>query len=505
MVSDWSTFAGRDLHLELAGPGGRRSSLEEALRGAIRSGRLPAGTRLPSTRALAADLGLARGTVTDAYEQLVAEGWLVARQGSGTRVASAPRPADRWAGAVPLAPSGPVLSETTLSETTLSETTLSETTLSETTLSETPPARHDFRPGRGDLSGFPRREWGTALRRALREAPDSALDYGDPRGLPVLRHALAAYIARARGLPVEPDRLVVCNGWIHGFALIVEALRDAGITRVAVEEPSMARNPATLRRFGLGVASVPVDADGADPAPLVRRGSVSAVVLTPAHQYPTGATLSADRRATWIRWARDHDGLLIEDDYDGEFRYDRQPVGALAALDPERVIYAGTTSKTLAPGLRLGWLVLPRRWLDPVVGLRAVADRHTGALDQLALAGMITSGAFDRHVRHSRTRYRRRRDLLLTLLADQVPAVRPHGIAAGLHTVIDLPADGPPEREVVDHLASGDVAVHGLSSYHHRQGRWAPPALVVGFATPPEHAFAVGARALAASLADLYR
>jgi GntR family transcriptional regulator / MocR family aminotransferase len=475
MVSERSTFEGRDLHLDVDGPGGRRSSLEEALRGAIRSGRLPTGTRLPSTRAFAADLGLARGTVTDAYDQLAAEGWLVARQGSGTRVASAPRPADKRTGTVPKVPS------------------------------ETVPARHDFRPGRGDLSGFPRREWGTALRRALREAPDSALDYSDPRGLPVLRHALAGYIGRARGLPVDPDRLVVCNGWIHGFALIVEALRDAGVRRVAVEDPSMARNPATLRRFGLGVASVPVDADGADPAPLVRRGSVSAVVLTPAHQYPTGVTLSADRRATWIRWARDHDSLLIEDDYDGEFRYDRQPVGALAALDPERVIYAGTTSKTLAPGLRLGWLVLPRRWLDPVVGLRTVVDRHTGALDQLALAGMITSGAFDRHVRLSRTRYRRRRDLLLALLADQAPAVRPHGIAAGLHTVIDLPVDGPSEREVVDHLAAGDVAVHGLSSYHHRPGRWAPPALVVGFATPPEHSFAVGARALAASLADLYR
>jgi GntR family transcriptional regulator / MocR family aminotransferase len=475
MDSDRATFAGRDLHLDFGDSGGLRSALEQALREAIRSGRLTALTRLPSTRALAADLGLARGTVTDAYDQLAAEGWLVARQGSGTRVASAPRATQ------PEPPHRPPAPPTASAP------------------------RHDFRPGRGDLSTFPRQQWVASLRRALRQAPDTALDYGDPRGLPVLREALAGYVGRARGLPVDPDRLVVCNGWVQAFALITEVLRDAGARRVAIEDPSMARNSASLRRFGLGVVSLPVDDQGADPAGLVRRGPVDAVLLTPAHQYPTGATLSADRRAAWIGWAREHDALLIEDDYDGEFRYDRQPVGALAALDPGRVIYGGTTSKTLAPGLRLGWLVLPRRWLEPVMDLRPVVDRHTGALEQLALAEMITSGAYDRHVRHSRTRYRRRRDLLLALLADQVPTVNPHGIAAGLHTVIDLPVAGPTEDEVVHHLADDGVAVHGLAGYRHRTGTGAPAALVVGFATPPEHAFALGARALATSLAELYR
>jgi GntR family transcriptional regulator/MocR family aminotransferase len=476
MQFDWATFAGRDLHLDLDLKPGRRSSLEEALREAIRSGRLVADTRLPSTRFLAADLGLARGTVTDAYDQLAAEGWLVARQGSGTRVASAPIPTET-------SPDRPTASPPQV---------------------ETGRC-HDFRPGRGDLSSFPRREWLAALRRALREADDAAFDYSDPRGLRVLRDALSAYLGRARGLPVDPDLVVVCNGWVQGFGLIAEALRDSGASRVAIEDPSMARNPATLRRFGLAIVTVPVDRQGADPEALESRGSAPAMLLTPAHQYPTGATLSSDRRAAWIGWARDHDSVLIEDDYDGEFRYDRQPVGALAALDPGRVIYAGTTSKTLAPGLRLGWLVLPRRWLDPVADLRPIVDRHTSALDQLAMAEMITSGAFDRHVRHARTRYRRRRDLLLTLLADQVPVVKPHGIAAGLHTVIDLPVDGPPEDEVIDHLARSDVAVHGLASYLHRNGAGTPPALVVGFATPPEHAFAIAARALASSLADLYR
>ncbi len=476
MDSDRSTFDGRDLHLDLDGPSGRRSSLEDALREAIRTGRLVERTRLPSTRALAADLGLARGTVTDAYDQLVAEGWLVARQGSGTRVASAPTPAP--APALPRPPG---------------------------TAEEAAPPRHDFRPGRGDLSNFPRGEWLAALRRALRDADDSVLDYGDPRGLTVLREALAAYIGRARGLPVDPGRLVVCNGWVQGFSLMAEVLRDAGARRVAVEDPSMARNPAALRRFGLGVVPVAVDGEGADPTTLAPRTPVAAVVLTPAHQYPTGATLSAERRAAWITWARTHDAVLIEDDYDGEFRYDRQPVGALAALDPGRVIYVGTTSKTLAPGLRLGWLVLPPRWVEPVTDLRLIVDRHTEVLEQLALAQMITSGAFDRHVRHSRMRYRRRRDLLLSLLADRAPAVTAHGIAAGLHTVIELPVEGPAENEVVDHLARDGVAVHGLADYCRRAVTGGPPALVVGFATPPEHAFAVGARALAGSLARLYR
>jgi GntR family transcriptional regulator/MocR family aminotransferase len=455
-------------------PPGDGSSLEEALREAIRSGRLPAETRLPSTRALAVDLGLARGTVTDAYDQLAAEGWLVARQGSGTRVTSTATAAEPT----------PVLVQPSVAE-----------------IGASP--RHDFRPGRGDLSGFPRGVWMTALRRALRDADDSVLDYSDPRGLPVLRNALATYIGRARGLPVEPDRLVVCNGWVQGFSVLLEALRDAGARRVAVEDPSMARNPATLRRFGLEVEFVPVDGDGADPGGLSQSDRVSAVVLTPAHQYPTGATLSADRRAQWIGWARRHDALIIEDDYDGEFRYDRQPVGALAALDPDRVVYAGTTSKSLAPGLRLGWLVLPRRWLTPVAELRPIVDRHTGALDQLALAEMINSGAFDRHIRHARTRYRRRRDLLLGLLADQVPAVTAHGIAAGLHTVIDLPVDGPSETEVVEHLGRRQVAVHGLAAYRQGTAGPTPGGLVVGFATPPEHAFAVGARALTAALAEL--
>ena len=472
MDSERSTLPGRDLHLVLDPRAGRRSSLEEALRQAIRDGRLQADGRLPSTRALAADLGVSRGTVTDAFDQLVAEGWLVARQGSGTRVAAAPRPGVAVGGR-PVSPAAPA-------------------------------PGHDFRPGHGDLSLFPRRAWLAASRRAVREVTEAELDYGDARGLPALRGVLADYLGRARGLPVDPERLVVSRGFVHGFSLLAEALRDGGVTTVAVEDPSMARNPATLRRLGLGVATVGVDDGGADPAALESAGSVGAVVLTPAHQYPTGVTLSAERRAAWIDWARAHDGVIVEDDYDGEFRYDRQPVGALAALDPARVVYAGTTSKTLAPGLRLGWMVVPEPWVEAIVDLRGVVDRQSGALEQLTLAEMIGSGAFDRHVRHCRLRYRRRRDLLLAQLADRVPAVTVHGIAAGLHVVIDLPRGGPSEEEAVAHLAGAGVAVHPLAAYRHERDGSAPPALVVGFASPPEHAFAVGVRALTGALGALY-
>jgi GntR family transcriptional regulator/MocR family aminotransferase len=475
MVSDQTNIWGWDLHLDLDGGTGRRDSLEEALRSAIRSGRLAPGTRLPASRSLAGDLGVARGTVTGAYDQLTAEGWLVARQGSGTRVAAGP------ARLHPAPPPPVPPSEADR------------------------PLRYDFRPGRGDLSSFPRRAWVSALRLALRDAPDSVLDYGDPRGLPLLRAALASYVGRARGVRADPEHIVVCNGWGHALALVGEVMRDAGATRMAVEDPSMTRNSASLQRIGLRVRTVPVDAAGADPSVLAKGRPVQATVLTPAHQYPTGATLSADRRTEWIEWARARDAMLIEDDYDGEFRYDRQPVGALAALDPDRVVYVGTASKSLAPGLRLGWLVLPTRWLEPVISLRSIVDRHTGVLDQLALASMLESGGFDRHIRHARTRYRRRRDLLVGLLAERVPQVSPRGISAGLHSVVDLPLDGPDEDEVIAQLADRDVAVQGLSGYARDVGARASRALVIGFATPPEHGFVIAARALASALADVYR
>jgi GntR family transcriptional regulator/MocR family aminotransferase len=450
MVERWATL-GIDLHLEPTGPGLRRG-LTDALREAVRTGRLASGTRLPSSRALAADLGIARNTVADAYADLVAEGWLDARQGSGTRVAE--RRVVPPAGAARRArhPERPA---------------------------------HDLRPGTPDLAAFPRAEWLRAARRALASAPYHALDYGDPRGRPELRAALADYLSRARGVRADPERIVVCGGFVHGLRLLGQVLRARGADAVAVESYGLDAHWSLLRQAGLRTPALPFDARGTDPAGL---GSEGAVLLTPAHQFPMGVPLHRDRRAAVVDWARRTGGLVLEDDYDGEFRYDRQPVGALQGLDPDRVGYLGTASKSLAPGLRLAWMVLPPGLAEEVTRAKGGVDT-CGVLDQLTLAEFITSGAYDRHVRSARLRYRRRRDALVAELAARAPEVRVTGIAAGLHAVLRLPPGT--EKPVAQAATWQGLALHGLSFYRHPAARSEPlDALVVGYGTPPDHAWA---------------
>lgn len=465
MRKSWAT-SGVDLHLDLAGPR-VRAGLEAALREAVRTGRLAGGTRLPSSRALAADLRIARNTVADAYGQLVAEGWLVARQGSGTVVAS---PA-------PLAAAAPDASP-------------------EITGAPAGRLRYDLRAGRPDLSAFPRTAWLAAARKALNISPAQVLGYSDPRGLPGLRSSLAAYLARARGVRVSPGRIVVCNGFTQGLGLLCQALREQGATAVAVEGYGLPGNLDIMAGNGLSPVVLPVDEDGAVPE---AAGDAQAMLLTPAHQFPLGPALAARRRAQAIRWAAATGGLIIEDDYDGEFRYDRQPVGALQALAPEQVAYAGTASKTLAPGLRLGWLALPARIADDVAAAKARADAHTGCVEQLALAEFIDSGRYDRHIRRSRLAYRRRRDRLVSELARNTPEVRLTGIAAGLHAMAELPGSRS-EREVTDRAAQRGLAVEGLGVYA-LGGPARGPALVIGYATPPEHAFTGAVARLCAAIA----
>lgn len=461
MARDWASSV--DLHVELSGPDGRRSALERALRDAIRDGRLVRGDRLPSSRALAADLGVARGTVTDAYAQLTAEGWLVARQGAATTVAESagrevPRPVMT---AVPTRP------------------------------------RHDFKPGSPDLSSFPRRTWASALRQVLRTMPDADLGYGDPGGHPRLRSALAAYLGRVRGVVTDADHLMACSGWSQSLDLTCRVLQARGVTAIGMEDPCIPHYRAAVRGAGLEVVPLPVDDDGARFEDL---SGVGAVVLTPAHQYPSGATLAPDRRAAAVAWARATGGLVIEDDYDGELRYDRQPVGALQALDPEHVVYVGTAAKSLAPGLRLAWMAVPGALRDELWEVKHLADRHTSVLEQLTLAELIDSGAYDRQLRRARIKYRARRDLLLDALAGAVPHLAPSGIAAGLHVVLDL--EGRPESPVVEGLLAREVAVGALGPAFH-----APvpdrTGLVVGYGTPAEHAFPAALDALVAGLAAL--
>ncbi|MFZ0082519.1 MAG: PLP-dependent aminotransferase family protein [Trebonia sp.] len=464
MAKAWA-ISGVDLHLELAGHR-VRAGLEAALREAVQTGRLAPGTRLPSSRTLAADLGIARNTVAEAYAQLGAEGWLTARQGSGTRVAStavvSPGPA---AGIRP--PLGARA------------------------------ARYDLRPGSPDLSAFPRSGWLSAARKALSGAPSRALGYSDPRGRPELRTVLAAYLGRTRGVRVAPDRIVVCAGFTQGLALLCQVLPDVGVTKIAVEDYGQPHTAEALAASGLTPVMLGVDDGG---AVLDKAHGAQAMLLTPAHQFPLGSVLSPRRRADAARWAAGSGGLIIEDDYDGEFRYDRQPVGALQALAPEHVIYAGTVSKTLAPGLRLGWLVLPARLTEAMASAKARSDAHTSSFEQLTLAEFITSGAYDRHVRRVRLAYRRRRDRLVAALATHAPGVRVTGIAAGLHAVAEL-GPGQREEQVIARAAARGVAIEGLGGYalrEHTRG----PALVIGYATPPEHGYTTALARLVAAIRD---
>ncbi|MFI7064677.1 PLP-dependent aminotransferase family protein [Kribbella sp. NPDC050124] len=443
--------SGADLHLDLTAARGR-NDLVRALHDSIRSGRLPAGTRLPSSRSLAKDLGIARNTVADAYGQLVAEGWLTARQGSGTVVANR-------TGTPPDAV--PPLSAS---------------------LSEAKSFRYDLTPGAPDLAIFPRGEWLAAARKALPSAPNEAFGYGDPRGRIELRRMLADYLARARGVRADPERILICSGFVQALSLLSEVLRSQGGTSVSVEEFGYALHLDVIRSRGLEPVPVRVDELGACVSGLSGQGAL----LTPAHQMPTGVPLAPERRTAAVEWAREAGAVLIEDDYDGEFRYDRQAVGALQALDPERVVYTGTASKSLAPGIRLAWMVLPQHLIEPVVAAKRTADYETATLDQLTLAEFIASGHYDRQVRRSRLHYRRRRDRLVELLAQRAPEVKVAGISAGLHVLLDVPGDA---EDVITRAARQGLGLTTLTNYHFNPTPATRQAVIVGYGTPPDHAY----------------
>jgi GntR family transcriptional regulator / MocR family aminotransferase len=465
MQKTWATLPGLDLHLDVAGSR-VRAGLEFALRDAVRSGRLAAGTALPSSRALARDLGVARNTVADAYGQLVAEGWLAARHGSGTWVAERTEPP-----AVP--PPAP-----------------------------RPPAgraiRYDLQPGVPDVSAFPRTAWLAAARRALGSAPAAALSYADPRGLQPLRLALAEYLARARGVAVTPERIVVCGGYTQALDLLARVLAGRGVTGLAAESFGLRAHREIAAARGLRLSQLAVDEHGAVTSALASEG---AVLLTPAHQFPLGVALHPWRRRSVVDWAAAAGAVVLEDDYDGEFRYDRQAIGALQALAPEHVVYAGTASKSLVPGLRLGWLVLPARLVDDVVSAKRAAGLLSSSIDQLTLAEFIASGGYDRQVRRARIGYRQRRDRLVSELARRAPRARVTGIAAGLHALVTLPA-GATEDEIVAEAAGRGLALQGLASFS-LGGQEHEPALVVGYANPPPHAFSTALARLCAVLEDV--
>jgi GntR family transcriptional regulator / MocR family aminotransferase len=460
MTAEWANpVPGLSLRLERGSPVPLRSQLEQALRQRIQSGRLAAGDLLPPSRRLAADLGVSRGLVVDCYAQLTAEGYLASRVGSATRVAIDANPLPSPEPAVAPA-AGP---------------------------------RIEFRPGVPDLSSFPRRDWLWAQGEACRTSPKADLSYGDPRGSAVLRQVLASYLRRVRGAASDADRMVICAGFAQGLGLILRALAADGARSVAVEEPGPTYREIVAGRAGIEAVPVPVDERGIDVDALAASGA-AAVVVTPAHQAPTGVVMAPERRHALLAWARHHDAIVIEDDYDSEFRYDREPIGTLQGLAPDRVALLGSVSKSLAPALRLGWIACPPALAAPLAHGKRYDDRGCPALDQLALAALLESGRFDRHLRRMRTAYAARREALIRALRSYAPGIRMSGLAAGFHAVASLPENAG-EQTVIAAARTRSVGLHGMSAYRF-DGATNPPQLVLGFGNLTEGAIERGIAAI---------
>jgi len=442
--------------------------LESRIRDRIRQGHLRAGTVLPPTRALAADLGLSRGVVVEAYQQLVSEGYLVSRSGGYTQVA-------RFAATEPLA-AAPHADG-----------------------APHRPLRIDFRYCRPDVSRFPRAAWLRSIRRAVNRMPNERFNYLDGRGAPELREALADYLNRVRGTSARPENILITNGFAQGLALVVQVLAATGSRRLAVEDPSDDEARQVAAAAGIEVVGVPVGEAGIGVEALERSGA-DAVLVTAAHQFPTGAVLPAESRAALVAWAARQGALIVEDDYDAEYRYDRDPIGAMQGLAPDHVVYAGSASKTLAPGLRLGWLVAPSRLVGELAAAKLAADRGSPVFEQLAFADFVSHGEFDRHLRRMRPRYRRLRDSLVSALRERLPDLRPTGVSAGLHVLTWLPADLD-EPAVVEAAARRGVGVYGLAPY--RVTGAGDPGLLFGYGSLSEPTISEGIDLLADAIGSL--
>ena len=433
-----------------------RAGLERALRGAIRTRALRPGVRLPASRALAQHLGVSRGVVSDAYSQLEAQGFLITRAREAPVIAATQR-------------SRPVPAEPEV---------------------DVRAARYDLSPTTPDVSLFPFARWLAAARVLARRADAAVLDYRESRGERVLRAALADHLGRTRGVIADPAQILIVQGTAQSVDLLLRVLRARGATRVAVEDPSHTRQHERIQAMGLEIVAREVDDQGL----IVDDLEADAVLVTPAHQFPTGCVLSGQRRRQLIDWSRANSALIVEDDYDAEFRYDRDPVRALQGLAPEHVAQLGTVSKTLAPALRLGWLVVPAHLVDEAERTKRLLDDFSPAFDQLILAELLTRGDYDRHVRRARGIYRARRDRVLSALAKHLPELRVEGIAAGMHVLLRLPSEVNDDAIATDASLMG-IRVPALSAFRIKPA--SSGGLVIGYGRLHESAVEPAIQALA--------
>ncbi|MEJ3658872.1 PLP-dependent aminotransferase family protein [Actinomycetes bacterium KLBMP 9759] len=419
------------LDLQAARGGPLHERLTAALREAIRARRIASGDLLPPSRSLAADLGCSRWAVTEAFGQLIAEGYLEARTGSGTRV--------RWSG-----DDGPVRERAAAPA------------------HDADPPRFDLAPGLPDLRAFPRRAWANAVQSQVGAVAFTELGHPSPEGHPRLRELLAAYLRRSRQAVATAQNVTLCSSVTDSLRRLCRALAAEGITAIGCEEPGWTRLRAVIRSAGLEAVPVRTDEHGLRTQDLLEHPGLRAVLVTPAHQFPSGTVLAPERRAALLRWAREVDGVVLEDDYDAEFRYDRRPIGTLQGMDPARVVLLKSLSKTLSPALGIGWIVTPQRW---TAHLRASPGTAPPVLDQLAFAGMLQAGDYDRHLRRLRQRYQRRRDALVAEIHRVLPDLRISGIAAGLHLVLHLPEDVD-GADVITAATASSLRLADLRGYH---------------------------------------
>ncbi|GGU65416.1 GntR family transcriptional regulator [Streptomyces albospinus] len=453
-MADSGTTCGPELLVALSPEAGTplRGQLESALRHAVRAGRLASGQRLPASRVLAADLGVSRRLVVDVYDQLTAEGYLTARAGSGAWVSDLATPTD--------------------------------SARTSNGSAELPPLRWDLRPGVPSLAHFPRQQWRRAWLSALTGACDADLGYPQAAGHSRLREAVAAYLNRVRGVAATPATTLICAGFTQGLDLLCRTLRAGGARTVALEDPGLPHRARIVRHAGLTPLPVPVDADGLVVTALPDHG-VDAVLTTPAHQFPTGAVLASHRREALLAWAGRAGALVLEDDYDGEFRFDRRAIGALQGLAPNSVVYLGSTSKTLAPALRLGWLVSPPQLVGRLTAGKFLTDHGTATLDQLALTEMINSGAYDRHIRQTRSRYKAQREALEAAVSRHHVPLRLTGVPAGVQTLATL-LGGHDGNGLVRRAATDGIALDSVTRYHLAPGKPAR-SLVIGYGNITPH------------------